>query len=100
VPGGSTACGCQVGGRCAGNDAVFSTDAVWTALNFSLPDPYNYKPSYTSTGTGTAATFTAVATGDLDCDSSLATFTRIGGVNATTGDVTGGAQPTVVNELE
>ena len=93
-------CGCLTGGRCPGNDAVFGTDAVWTALNFSLPDPFNYKPSYVSAGTGTSAVFTAVATGDLDCDTTTATFTRIGGVNSTTGDVTGGSQPTVVNELE
>jgi prepilin-type N-terminal cleavage/methylation domain-containing protein len=100
APSTTNQCGCLTGGRCPGNDAVFGTDAVWTALNFSLPDPFNYKPSYVSAGTGTSAVFTAVATGDLDCDTTTATFTRIGGVNSTTGDVTGGSQPTVVNELE
>ena len=92
-------CGCQTGGRCPGNDAVFNGTS-WVALNFSLPDPFNYKPSYSSTGTGTSATFTAQATGDLDCDAVLATFKRIGGINSTTGDVTGSSQPEITNELE
>jgi hypothetical protein len=35
----------------------------------------------------------------LDCDSTLATFTRQGQIN-TNGDVTGSYQPIVVNELE
>lgn len=96
---GGTHCGCQVGGRCPGNNAVWNSDP-WTALNFSLADPHNYKPEYTSTLTGAAATFTARALGDLDCDANLAIFTRIGAINGTTGDVTGSNQPLVENELE
>lgn len=102
LPSGGTECGCQAGGRCAvaTSGPVFSTDVVWTALNFSIPDPFNYRPNYTGSGTGTSATFTASAIGDLDCDTTLATFQRIGGINTATGDVTGGSQPTVTNELE
>ena len=37
-PSSTNNCGCLTGGRCPGNDAVFGTDAVWTALNFSLPE--------------------------------------------------------------
>jgi prepilin-type N-terminal cleavage/methylation domain-containing protein len=96
---GGLECGCQTGGRCPGGDAVWNS-ASWTALNFSLSDPHNYKPVYTSAGTGTAALFTAVSRGDLDCDATLATFTRTGAINATTGDVTGNNQPAVANELE
>ena len=92
------ACGCQTGGRCPGSDTAFNS-ASWVALQFSLPDPFNYKPSYTSSGTGASSTFTAVATGDLDCDGVLSTFTRMGGVGSN-GDVTGGSQPQIVNELE
>ena len=85
--------------KCPGNDARYNTDH-WVALNFSLPDPYNYYPTFVATGTGTAAQFTAGATGDLDCDDIRSTFLRIGGVNATSGDVVGGGAPAVTNELE
>jgi prepilin-type N-terminal cleavage/methylation domain-containing protein len=92
---------CCTGGadKCPGNDARYNT-AGWVGLNFSLPDPYNYYPTFVATGTGTAAEFTAGATGDLDCDDVRSTFLRIGGVNATSGDVVGGGAPTVTNELE
>jgi hypothetical protein len=56
-------------------------------------------PGYTSTGTGTSAQFTAFAKGDLDCDTTLAKFSRNGGINSN-GDVTGSYQPVVSNELE
>ena len=97
VTAGSGCCG-AVGDKCPGNDTNYN-GATWVALNFSLPDPYNYLPSYTSAGTGKTSTFTASATGDLDCDTVQAVFTRLGGVGAT-GDVVGGGAPTVVNELE
>jgi prepilin-type N-terminal cleavage/methylation domain-containing protein len=97
---GGTQCGCSTGGRCPGNDAIYNTDAGWVALAFSMPDPYNYLPTYTSSGTGASAIFTATATGDLDCDASLATFVRKGGINATSGDVIGNSAPQITNELE
>jgi prepilin-type N-terminal cleavage/methylation domain-containing protein len=95
----TTECGCQTGQRCAGNSPKWGSDVVWLALNFSLPDAHNYLPGYSGTGTGTAAQFTAYAKGDLDCDSTLATFMRIGQINSN-GDVTGSYQPFIVNELE
>ena len=85
--------------KCAGNDGRYN-GAGFVALNFSLPDPYNYYPTYINAGVNAASTFTAKATGDLDCDDSRSTFTRLGSINATSGDVTGGTAPTVVNELE
>src|SRR5687768_6476614 len=39
-------CGCATGGRCPGQNTVWDTDAVFLALNFSIPDPHNYRPSY------------------------------------------------------
>ncbi len=92
-------CGCSTGGRCPGGDSVWQTDPVWLALNFSLPDPMNYLPSYNSTGTGAAAQFTAQATGDLNCNSTLSKFQRVGSINSS-GDVTGSYQPYIENELE
>jgi type IV pilus assembly protein PilA len=96
VTAGRGCCG-AAGDKCPGNDTNFN-GATWVALNFSIPDPYNYLPSYTGVA-GATPTFTAVATGDLDCDGTQSTFTRIGGIGGT-GDVVGGGAPTVVNELE
>jgi hypothetical protein len=92
-------CGCLTGGRCAaGGGGIFQSNATFQALNFSLPDPFNYIPSYTGNATGSNATFTALATGDLDCDATRATFQRSGGI--VNGDVSGSYQPFVENELE
>jgi prepilin-type N-terminal cleavage/methylation domain-containing protein len=95
----TTECGCSTGQRCAGNSTSWGNDGVWLALNFSLPDAHNYMPGYTGSGTGTSANFTAYAKGDLDCDSTLAEFSRQGNINSN-GDVTGSYQPVVKNELE
>ena len=92
-------CGCLTGGRCAGNATVWGADQVWLALNFSLPDAHNYLPLYYSLGTGSSAQFTAKATGDLNCNGTLSSFTRNGQINSN-GDVTGSYQPQIVNELE
>ncbi len=92
-------CGCLTGGRCAGGSTVWGTDAVWLALNFSLPDAHNYMPLYTSAGTGSSAQFTALATGDLNCNGTLSRFVRQGSINSN-GDVTGSYQPQISNELE
>jgi prepilin-type N-terminal cleavage/methylation domain-containing protein len=90
----------NIGDKCPGNLARYN-NATWTALNFSLPDPHNYYPSYIWNGAvGTNASFTARATGNLDCDATDAVFERQGRVDTTTGDVTGGSAPAVTNELE
>jgi prepilin-type N-terminal cleavage/methylation domain-containing protein len=94
-----TECGCQTGQRCPGNSPQWGSDSIWLALNFAIPDAHNYLPGYSGNLTGTAAVFTAYAKGDLDCDTTLAEFTRQGGVNSN-GDVTGSYQPMVNNELE
>jgi type IV pilus assembly protein PilA len=95
----ATECGCQQGGRCLPNPTFWSTDQVWAALNFALPDPHNYIPGYSATATGTNSTFTAYAKGDLNCNQTLSEFSRVGGVNPA-GDVKGAFQPTITNELE
>jgi prepilin-type N-terminal cleavage/methylation domain-containing protein len=92
-------CGCLQGGRCIANNSIWGHDPVWLALNFSLPDPHNYMPLYNSAGTGPAAQFTALATGDLNCNGTLSKFQRVGQINAN-GDVTGSYQPYIENELE
>jgi len=92
-------CGCVTGQRCPGNANVWGADGVWLALNFALPDAHNYLPGYSGSDQGTNAKFTAYAKGDLDCDNTLAQFSRNGQIN-TNGDVTGSYQPYIVNELE
>jgi len=89
----------NIGDKCPGNLARYNA-ATWTALNFSLPDPHSYYPTYEATGVGTNAGFTARALGNLDCDGTRSTFERQGRIDATTGDVTGGSAPAVTNELE
>lgn len=96
----ATECGCLVGSRCLANATLWNTDLVWLALNFSMPDPHNYMSSYSGAGTGTSSAFTALARGDLDCDSTVASFSRTGLIDPVTSDVTGSVQPFVVNELE
>ena len=73
--------------------------ASWQALNFSVDDPFYYQYSYDSVGTGVASKFTARANGDLDCDSTLSTFERIGTVDASN-NVNGGAGLFQQEELE
>jgi prepilin-type N-terminal cleavage/methylation domain-containing protein len=87
------------GSMCPGGSIVFSTDPVWTALKFSIPDSHYYMPSYSGVDQGTAAKFTAYAQGNLDCDEVVAKFWRNGAVGDN-GDVTGAFQPASVNELE
>jgi prepilin-type N-terminal cleavage/methylation domain-containing protein len=98
TPGPKNCCS-AAGGRCAGGDPVWGSDGIWLALAFSLPDPHNYVPGYSSSGTGSSAKFDAKAEGNLNCDGTTSYFSRSGGID-TNGDVTGSYQPYIVNELE
>lgn len=91
-------CGCEPSTYCP-LSAVWNTDPVWQALAFSLPDPFHYMPGYSASGTGVSAVFTAFTKGDLNCNSTLAKFSRQGSVNSS-GDVAGSRVPSVVAELE
>jgi prepilin-type N-terminal cleavage/methylation domain-containing protein len=98
--GGGTECACQTTGKCPGGGAEWKTASEpWVDLAFSIPDPFLYRPKYTSAGTGTASTFTAEAIGNLNCDSVLSNFKRLGAID-TNGDVTGSKAPIITNELE
>jgi prepilin-type N-terminal cleavage/methylation domain-containing protein len=91
-------CACQANGKCPGGGTEWQNTS-WVALGFSLPDPFLYKPKYTSAGTGAASTFTAEATGDLDCNGVTSNFKRVGAIDAN-GDVSGSRSAIVTNELE
>ena len=91
-------CSCQASGKCPGGGVEWQ-NASWVALQFSIPDPFVYKPKYTSAGVGNASTFTAEATGDLDCNGTASDFKRLGAVDLN-GDISGSKAPIITNELE
>jgi prepilin-type N-terminal cleavage/methylation domain-containing protein len=72
------------GGCCGGTGATpnhclavptsWTTDAVWKALDFEIDEDTLFFYDYT----GTATTYTAKATGDLDCDGTEITYTLNG----------------------
>jgi prepilin-type N-terminal cleavage/methylation domain-containing protein len=96
----STTCCTTTGEKCAGSAGAYQSDATWVALSFNIPDPHLFRPNYTAAGVGTSSTFTANAYGDLDCDTTMSTFRRVGSVNATSGDVTASAAMYVDKEIE
>ena len=88
--------------RCPGNEPRFN-NPTWQALQFIVPDPYHYYPSYDSAGVNDTANFTAGVTGDLDCDDIRSTYTRRGTVNSggmIVGEVSGATPFTAINPLE
>jgi len=87
------------GGRCPGGSSVWTSDGVWVALKFAIPDAHNYLPGYTGTATGTSAKFTASALGDMNCNNVWSEFRRDGSVTPS-GDVAGQTQPVIINEME
>src|SRR4051794_1680860 len=50
----TTDCSCQASGKCPGGGVEWK-DPSWVALSFSLPDPFVYRPKYTSSGVGSAS---------------------------------------------
>jgi prepilin-type N-terminal cleavage/methylation domain-containing protein len=73
-PTGKGCCEGTTNNHCAPQPASFAADAGWSALDFQIDEPslfyYTYK--------GTASTFTALATGDLDCDGTEINYTLTG----------------------
>jgi type IV pilus assembly protein PilA len=76
----------------------FSTQ-TWSALNFSVDDPFYFEYKYDSGGTEVNATFQAWAYGDLDCDTILSTYQRSGSILSDR-SVTGGSGLFTKNEIE
>jgi type IV pilus assembly protein PilA len=91
-------CCASRGNKCAPNEALWQT-TTWTALNFSVNDPFYYSYAYTSSGTDTASQFTAGAYGDLDCDTRFSTFERTGVIDSQH-SVRGGAGLYIRNDVE
>jgi type IV pilus assembly protein PilA len=87
----ATNCGLQPGGKCnPTTEATAWRVGTWTALNFSVDDPFYYSYQYTATGTDSSSAFSAEAQGDLDGDSTFSLFRRTGSITAEN-NVSGGA---------
>jgi prepilin-type N-terminal cleavage/methylation domain-containing protein len=76
-PGGGGCCG-GPNNHCAANSAGFAADTAWKALDFQIDEDSLFYYDYT----GTATTFTAKATGDLDCDNTEIVYTLAGAATA------------------
>jgi type IV pilus assembly protein PilA len=77
--------------------ALWAGNVTWQALNFSVEDPHYYGYTY-QIGAVDVGPFTARATGDLDCDGTLATFEVVGAVVA--GSLTNSASIRNTNPTE
>lgn len=74
--------------------------ADWQAVKFASDAPVLYQYVVSVGGVGTTSSFTARAIGDIDGDSTTSLFERVGAVDATTGEVVGGAGLYSVSDLE
>ncbi len=96
----ATKCCGNPGDKCPPNTTNFQdANGSWSALNFSVDDPFYFQYQYDSTGTDTGASFQAWAFGDLDCDTTLSTYMRAGSV-MTDRSVSGGSGLYTKNEIE
>jgi type IV pilus assembly protein PilA len=92
------ACCGQAGDKCVPAPTYWN-DPTWSALNFSVDDPFYYSYQYNSAGTETSANFQAWAFGDLDCDGIYSTYQRSGSVLSDR-SVSGGAGLYTKNDIE
>jgi prepilin-type N-terminal cleavage/methylation domain-containing protein len=91
---------CCAAGKCNPSTYAASWNSqTWSALNFSVDDPFLYAYQYDAAGTDSSANFTVTAFGDLDCNGSFSLFQRVGFVGPA-GEVTGGAALYLLNEIE
>ncbi|MEJ7735514.1 MAG: prepilin-type N-terminal cleavage/methylation domain-containing protein [Polyangiaceae bacterium] len=70
----------------------------WGCLKFSMSQPQYYQYNYTASGP--TGTMVAIATGDLDGDSTASRFSRTGTVNATTRTLIMDTQLSITEEFE
>ena len=76
LPGKPAGGGCCGGPKnhCAAVPANFAADPIWKKLDFQIDEPSLFYYDYL----GAATTFTATATGDLDCDNTEIVYTLVG----------------------
>jgi prepilin-type N-terminal cleavage/methylation domain-containing protein len=68
--------------RCAAVNADWQGVPTWDDLDFELAQPFYFQYAYTGVAGG--VTYTATATGDLDCDGTLVVYSLVGGDNGGT----------------
>jgi type IV pilus assembly protein PilA len=93
-------CGQQPGGKC--NPTVAAPawrTPTWTALRFTVDDPFAFQYQYTSGGADSTATFSIEARADLDADNTFSLYRRTGSITAEN-NVTGGAGLYIENDTE
>ncbi len=96
----ATVCGQLSSGKCnPATEAPSWRGATWTALHFSVEDPFAYQYQYSSSGIGATSAFSAEAQGDLDGDGTFSLFRRSGTVTGEN-NVSGGAGLYSENEVE
>ncbi len=71
--------GTAINNKCKATPSAFKADPQWNAMGFSVDEESTYGYSFVGTS---ATSFTAYAIGDADCDSTPATFTLQGTVDA------------------
>ena len=71
----AAACCAGPGKKCAVNQADWVGNAAWDNLGFEMTQPFYFQYSYVSAA---GADFTAVAHGDLDCDTNFVDYTLAG----------------------
>jgi hypothetical protein len=71
---GTSGCCGLANNHCVAAPAAFALDTTWKLLDFQIDEPSLFYYDYT----GAAATFTAKATGDLDCDGTEIVYTLAG----------------------
>jgi len=94
-------CCASQGGKCDPSGAIATAwkTPTWSALNFSVDDPFYFSYQYDSAGADTTSNFSAWAFGDLDCDKTVfSTFMRGGSIDAN-GNVNGGGGLFTANEI-
>jgi type IV pilus assembly protein PilA len=93
-------CCTNKGGKCAPATGNFQDAAGgWSALNFSVDDPFYFQYEYDSSSTDTGSKFEAYAYGDLDCDGLYSTYMRNGSIMSDN-SVTGGSGLFSKNDIE
>jgi prepilin-type N-terminal cleavage/methylation domain-containing protein len=72
-PGGC--CGGALNNHCAATPDLFAADVVWKQIDFQIDEPSLFYYDYNG---ASPTTFTAKATGDLDCDGTEIVYTLTG----------------------
>jgi prepilin-type N-terminal cleavage/methylation domain-containing protein len=93
--------------RCAPDPTRWDTGGpgglAWKALKFSMDDPHYYAYAYdvVNVAGGQGSEFTAIAVGDLDCDTVFSRFSMYGVIDSVYADgPAGSAAISRTNELE